>query len=335
MKRTLALLLLASVFASRPYTVEALDADIAPHVEPALTKHFIALCFIPNQYNRIETQSLRLDEKTGAFVFKLRIAKRTENWDDSDTPSFITIYDDYTFEGVVRSANLKGGVLTLTIDGRSTLKAESLTFYGREKDSYISTLAFKDAVVYDTSREAREDDSALYFVGTRRRFTEEDLGGLSVDELGYLRNEFFARRGFIFKTDKMRSYFAAKPWYEASAAAVTLPAVESGNVEFIRGLEKRMAFGNNPSDIERINSLYAVAQRRLLTNDDLKGLSPFELPYLRNTFYARKGLVFYLLQYRDYFERQDWYEGRLKNVDHLLSAMDKENILVIQGLEGK
>jgi len=96
-----------------------------------------------------------------------------------------------------------------------------------------------------------------------------------------------------------------------------------------------MAFGNNPSDIERINSLYAVAQRRLLTNDDLKGLSPFELPYLRNTFYARKGLVFYLLQYRDYFERQDWYEGRLKNVDHLLSAMDKENILVIQGLEGK
>ena len=70
--------------------------------------------------------------------------------------------------------------------------------------------------------------------------TDEDLAGLSKDELGYLRNEIFARHGHTFKTEKMLTYFNAKKWYRAIVDDATplLNSFEKKNVEFIKTKEE-------------------------------------------------------------------------------------------------
>ncbi|MBU0936812.1 MAG: YARHG domain-containing protein [Spirochaetes bacterium] len=333
MKRILALLILTATLTSAPKTVQALDAQLTNHIEAAISSHFIGLSYIPNAFNRIEAQSFRIDTEIDTFIFRLRIAKQTDAYTESDSTP-IVLYDDYTFMGTILSLAFSDGRLAFSVVGSSNYRTETLIqFYGYRKESSDYTMTFREAIVYDINAPKQADNQALYFLGTVRPFTEQDLRGLSLDELAYLRNEFFARKGYIFQTEKMRTYFAARPWYKPTTANVSLPSVEAVNVEYIRSLEKRMAFGSNSSDIEKINNLYAVAQRRQLTESDLRNLSPFELPYLRNTFYAKKGLIFYLLQYRDYFERQSWYKGTANNVDDQLSPLDKANIRFIQSLE--
>lgn len=39
------------------------------------------------------------------------------------------------------------------------------------------------------------------------------LNSFSKDQLGFLRNTIYARRGFIFTTDKYKNYFSSKSWY--------------------------------------------------------------------------------------------------------------------------
>lgn len=46
--------------------------------------------------------------------------------------------------------------------------------------------------------------------------TEEDLAGLSKEELRIARNEIYARHGRRFKDSELQSYFDSKSWYEGN-----------------------------------------------------------------------------------------------------------------------
>ncbi len=317
-----------------PIVCAAIDQNFVPFIEPALTEYFKARSYIPNKYNRLDTEFFRLDEIQNVFSYNLRIAKLETDYNNENNPDF-ALFDDYKIEGKIESINREGDVITIQISGTSILTSDYMTFYGTQKERSVSVLNIKQSVVYTIGAKLHEEESPYYHIGTQRAFTPEDIHTLSIDELGYLRNEFFARRGYIFLTDKMRAYFSSKSWYKPTTSTVNLPIIEAKNVEFIREIEKKLSFGSYSSDIEKINNLYALAQKRLLTELDLKELTKFELPYLRNTFYARKGLIFYLLQFKDYFEKQAWYLPKLKNVDHLLSEWDQSNIHLIQKLESK
>ena len=69
--------------------------------------------------------------------------------------------------------------------------------------------------------------------------TEQDINGLSKDQLGYLRNEIFARHGHTFKTPKMKNYFVKQEWYfEVVADALPyLNELEKQNIDFIKKRE--------------------------------------------------------------------------------------------------
>lgn len=58
-----------------------------------------------------------------------------------------------------------------------------------------------------------------------------------------------------------------------------------------------------------------------------------DLDLMRNEIYADYGLIFKSEKWSEYFELTPWYQGKYENVDHLLSPIDKENILAI--LEAK
>lgn len=69
--------------------------------------------------------------------------------------------------------------------------------------------------------------------------TEDDLDGLSAQELTYARNEIYARHGYIFKSSELNEYFANQSWYEPDESfSGTLEGVEQQNATFISDYQK-------------------------------------------------------------------------------------------------
>jgi len=69
-----------------------------------------------------------------------------------------------------------------------------------------------------------------------RLLAEDDLRGMSKPELRILRNEIYARHGYIFKSQDLRDYFSAKDWYHPQYNDVSslLNTIEKKNVAFIQ-----------------------------------------------------------------------------------------------------
>lgn len=61
------------------------------------------------------------------------------------------------------------------------------------------------------------------------------------DELKIMRNEIFARHGYIFQTDDMRTYFSKQSWYKPERTNVDnlLSKIEKKNVLTIKSAEKQ------------------------------------------------------------------------------------------------
>ncbi len=71
---------------------------------------------------------------------------------------------------------------------------------------------------------------------TERLLVLADLSNLSKEDMKIMRNEIFARHGYIFKTLEMKSYFGAQSWYHGQYDDVTtmLSEIEKQNVELIK-----------------------------------------------------------------------------------------------------
>lgn len=79
-----------------------------------------------------------------------------------------------------------------------------------------------------------------YRCASERKLTSSDLSNISKYELKIMRNEIFARHGYIFKTEEMKNYFSKQDWYQARFDNVDdmLNDVEKYNIELIRSYEK-------------------------------------------------------------------------------------------------
>lgn len=77
---------------------------------------------------------------------------------------------------------------------------------------------------------------------SQRPLGESDLAGLSLAELRLMRNEIFARRGYIFRREDLRRHFAAQPWYRPRFDDVTaqLAPVERANLQAIQARERAL-----------------------------------------------------------------------------------------------
>ncbi|WP_142329593.1 YARHG domain-containing protein [Bacillus sp. es.036] len=71
------------------------------------------------------------------------------------------------------------------------------------------------------------------------KLSESELTSFNKDELRLARNEIFARHGYLFKSDELESYFAAKTWYYPDPYYDgSLNNVEEYNVKLIEDLEE-------------------------------------------------------------------------------------------------
>ena len=72
--------------------------------------------------------------------------------------------------------------------------------------------------------------------------SQSDLIGLNLMELELMRNEIYARHGYIFKLDRLRRHFANEPWYrgyttDAKVVAADFNDIEKKNIQIIKDYE--------------------------------------------------------------------------------------------------
>jgi len=81
--------------------------------------------------------------------------------------------------------------------------------------------------------------SGVFPQSSERILTVSDISGLTKWQLKIMRNEIFARHGYIFKTPDMQQYFSTQSWYKPLYDAVdySLSKIEKNNIDFIKKYE--------------------------------------------------------------------------------------------------
>ncbi len=86
---------------------------------------------------------------------------------------------------------------------------------------------------------------SIYPQASDKLLTNDDVSNLDAWELKIMRNEIYARHGYIFKTEEMKTYFGSQKWYSPRYESVDdrLTEVEKKNIALIKRYESRL--GNN------------------------------------------------------------------------------------------
>lgn len=82
------------------------------------------------------------------------------------------------------------------------------------------------------------NDGFIFINSDRVRLTNEDLRGMSQQQLRIARNEIYARRGRFFRDPQLAAYFSRFAWYKPHSWDVSLNATESANVKLISSMER-------------------------------------------------------------------------------------------------
>ncbi|MBZ0201420.1 MAG: YARHG domain-containing protein [Ignavibacteria bacterium] len=95
------------------------------------------------------------------------------------------------------------------------------------------------------SNNSAGSNSSIYPQASDKLLTSDDVSNLDAWELKIMRNEIYARHGYIFKTEEMKSYFGSQKWYSPRYENVDdrLTDVEKKNIALIKRYESRL--GNN------------------------------------------------------------------------------------------
>lgn len=241
--------------------------------------------------------------------------------------------DNLDIEAIISLRDAINDIQYTKVSGKYEMNNQYVySFYGPQDN--ITGGDFEDDLNVNLSGEIKTPTppikSSLYQIGTRRLFEEKELRALTLEDLRFLRNEFYARKGYIFKTDKIKNYFTEKEWYQGSVEdpSTLLDVTEKENVFLIKTIEeeKRLVSNNVSND-----NLYNKGINELLSEEELSTLSSSRLYFLRNEFYARKGYIFKKETLAAFFGNFEWYTPSNKEVD--LSDVEIKNISLIHKLE--
>ena len=125
-------------------------------------------------------------------------------------------------------------------EGVSTVKVVALTLaaviivaaLGAGAYYFLADNTTKSEIAYNSSDE-------YYHITGSRKLTYDDIRGLSSRELRIMRNEIYARHGYIFQDAMLRDHFMQKPWYTPQTKNVALSSIEQYNVLFIKSYEQQ------------------------------------------------------------------------------------------------
>lgn len=92
----------------------------------------------------------------------------------------------------------------------------------------------------ETSLTSVNNNTAYLFPSDQVYINVYDLYGLTKEDVALIRNEIYARHGYIFNTEPFKSYFVAKEWYVPNVYfnENLLNEIEKANKDFIVEYEK-------------------------------------------------------------------------------------------------
>jgi hypothetical protein len=91
-----------------------------------------------------------------------------------------------------------------------------------------------------------EEDDYIIPDSDTRLLTEDDVEGLSLQEINYAKNEIYARHGRMFDSKELQDYFNSKSWYEGTISPNKfdkggyISTVENKNAAFLAEMENKM-----------------------------------------------------------------------------------------------
>jgi hypothetical protein len=91
-----------------------------------------------------------------------------------------------------------------------------------------------------SSKSERSRFPGVFPQASLRLLSEEEVARLSNEQLSLMRNEIFARHGYIFKTRKWIDHFSRQSWYRPLYSDVNnlLSRIEKANINLIKRYEK-------------------------------------------------------------------------------------------------
>lgn len=96
--------------------------------------------------------------------------------------------------------------------------------------------------------------------------TDQELKSKTLKELRFLRNEVFARKGYVFKSEDLNTYFKTKSWYNPNPdAKVDLTLEEENYINKIKDIEGRIKAEKSLSPIQTVD---LEKERKFYDNND-------------------------------------------------------------------
>ncbi len=149
---------------------------------------------------------------------------------------------------ILKGKDFKNGTIQLTeYTGNNITAICNLSLHGncylgemKNTDGRILKMTICQDNKIESSGDQLSTSSQGRFPFTATRLVDiSDLSGLSKQDLKIMRNEIFARHGFIFKTPEMKAYFTAQSWYHGQYDDVVLMLsnIEKQNVILIKKYE--------------------------------------------------------------------------------------------------
>lgn len=163
----------------------------------------------------------------GNVIDEKKIMDAFDN-DDLSAPDF-----DYFYTLIDKQIKIQYRISTPIADDPHKMAHTDSIYY-----SYIN---INDSGYFiELSKENHSNKERLFPEASERLLTNSDLTNLTIDDLAIMRNEIFASKGYIFKTNRLKSYFTEQEWYEPQFDNVdnNLSNIEKENIKLIRALEK-------------------------------------------------------------------------------------------------
>ncbi|MBN8590032.1 MAG: YARHG domain-containing protein [Rhodothermia bacterium] len=111
--------------------------------------------------------------------------------------------------------------------------------FGKSKNNIESTQTTQPTYQERNTSNTQSTSSGKYQEASERVLANSDILKLNKYELKIMRNEIYARYGYIFKTADMKAYFESQSWYTPRYNDVTsfLTETEKRNIELIQRYE--------------------------------------------------------------------------------------------------
>ena len=162
---------------------------------------------------------------------KRKISEINPDWKNIKT------YDVYAVRGKYYIQQVKMDSIKISIKG-NIAEADAMVLHAYQSTTGFGLMGnsnFEDQVNIDLSQAFTE-------IGSIQKFYDFDIQIINNQALKYIRNQFFAQKGYIFNTDAIKTYFNLKPWYtpEHDDVSSLLTAEEKYNAELIKQAEEEL-----------------------------------------------------------------------------------------------